>query len=208
MIYLIRHGESTANVGERSDSHDGIPLTEKGRQQAILVADRARVPRDIVTSKYLRTKQTAAPTMRMFPSAYVHEWAVEEFTYLNPDKYVRSTYEEREAARNEYWTRADPYYRSGGVAESFADLRNRVQGLIACARAAADDRVMVFTHSRFMVAVLWFSMFEHRIALSAKSMNHFERFNHVIRIPNCGVIPMTFDEHRPVFGPVIDIEEW
>ena len=59
IIYFIRHGESDANVNPNARSRN--PLTEKGHQQAKIVANRFKnIPLDIIieTSK-VRSKQTA-----------------------------------------------------------------------------------------------------------------------------------------------------
>jgi len=65
-IYLVRHGETVANVAHRFDSTlPGAPLTERGQRQAQLVAQWFS-ERDIfldflLSSPFRRTRQTAAP---------------------------------------------------------------------------------------------------------------------------------------------------
>jgi len=58
-LYLVRHGEP---AGTWADSHDP-GLTELGRQQAQVVADRLRLvhPKQIVTSPLRRAVETAMP---------------------------------------------------------------------------------------------------------------------------------------------------
>ena len=63
-IWLIRHGESEANAGLPTSDVALIELTEKGHQQAQKVASAfTQAPSLIVTSPYIRTKQTAQPTI-------------------------------------------------------------------------------------------------------------------------------------------------
>lgn len=66
---FIRHGESTGNFGIPCDDLARITLTKKGLRQARKVAEAwTEPPSLIVTSPYLRTQQTAAPTIERFPS--------------------------------------------------------------------------------------------------------------------------------------------
>jgi broad specificity phosphatase PhoE len=84
-VWLIRHGESEANAGLASSDPALIPLTEKGYQQAVKVSTViSMIPSLIVFSPYLRTQQTAQPTMQLFPQAECQEWNIQEFTFLSP----------------------------------------------------------------------------------------------------------------------------
>jgi probable phosphoglycerate mutase len=84
-VWLIRHGQSESNAGLPSADWRRIPLTELGYRQAEHVAGVfADPPRFIVTSPYLRARQTAQPTIERYPGAPGEEWAVQEFSYLRP----------------------------------------------------------------------------------------------------------------------------
>ncbi|RZK44363.1 MAG: hypothetical protein EOO59_21950, partial [Hymenobacter sp.] len=62
-VVFIRHGQSTGNAGVPSPDLALIELTDLGWQQARAVAAGwAEAPTLLVTSPYLRTQQTAAPT--------------------------------------------------------------------------------------------------------------------------------------------------
>lgn len=65
MILFIRHGESLANLkGVFAGQRDNSPLTQKGRQDASLVADRLQAKSlkidKIISSPLLRAKETAS----------------------------------------------------------------------------------------------------------------------------------------------------
>ncbi len=64
-LWLVRHGESTANAGARGETPEGTPLTAQGQEQAkAVVADLVKkvgTPTLVVVSPFLRTHQTAAP---------------------------------------------------------------------------------------------------------------------------------------------------
>jgi broad specificity phosphatase PhoE len=71
-VIFIRHGQSTGNVGMLSNDLSSITLTEVGWQQARQVAaDWREAPTLLITSPYLRTQQTAAPTQERFPDVPV-----------------------------------------------------------------------------------------------------------------------------------------
>jgi len=77
--WLIRHGESAANAGAVTTDPATIPLTEAGRDQARSIATTiTRKPDLIVVSFYLRTQQTAEPSMRRFPDVLVETWPMQE----------------------------------------------------------------------------------------------------------------------------------
>ena len=65
---FVRHGQSTGNAGLPCHDLASIELTELGWSQARQVAGGCKErPSMIVTSPYLRTQQTAAPTIERFP---------------------------------------------------------------------------------------------------------------------------------------------
>jgi broad specificity phosphatase PhoE len=72
---FIRHGHSTANAGVPSDDLALIELTELGRRQAAdIAAAWTECPTLIVISPYIRTRQTAEPTIERFPGVPVEIW--------------------------------------------------------------------------------------------------------------------------------------
>ena len=97
------------------------------RQIAWVIAD---VPALIVTSPYLRARQTAQPTISRFPAAACQEWPVQEFTYLSDLHGRDSTAGEREPYARAYWDRADPH-AAGHGAESFTGLLARTTDFLA-----------------------------------------------------------------------------
>ena len=80
-VWFIRHGESEGNVGLATSESAMIRLTARGIEQAELIALAfIEPPTLIVTSPYLRAKQTAQLTLLRFPDARREEWPVHEFT--------------------------------------------------------------------------------------------------------------------------------
>ena len=152
---FIRHGQSTGNAGIPCHDLATIELTEKGWSQARQVADVwAEAPSLIVTSPFLRTQQTAAPTIERFPDVPVEVWPIEEFTYLQPSRWNGTLAADRAPHLERYWGEADPAYCDGEGAESFGTLLRRAEA--ALARLAAlpfSGLAYVFSHGQFIQAV-------------------------------------------------------
>ena len=146
---FIRHGESTGNAG--------VPCTAlatlEQRVQRDVAAGWDRLPTLIVTSPYLRTRQTAAPTIERFPAVPVETWPIEEFTYLQPARWNGTRSAERMPHLERYWGEADPAYCDGEGAESFAALLRRAEAALArLAALPSPSLAYVFSHGQFIQA--------------------------------------------------------
>ena len=188
-MFLIRHGESESNAGLPSADPGSAPLTPVGHRQARQIARiLADVPALIVTSPYLRSRQTAQPTISRFPQAACQEWPVQEFTYLGDLHGRTSTAAERQPHARAYWDQADPHHASPG-AESFTGLLRRTADFLDRLSAQRPGPVMVFTHGLFMRAVAW-SLLTGITTPGQEQMRSFRRFANHYLIPNAGVIEL------------------
>lgn len=152
---FIRHGQSTGNAGMPCHDLATIELTEKGWNQARRVAtDWTETPSLIVTSPFLRTQQTAAPTIERFPDVPVEVWPIEEFTYLQPSRWNGTLAADRAPHLVRYWGEADPAYCDGEGAESFGALLRRAEAALGrLAALPSPGLVCVFGHGQFIQAV-------------------------------------------------------
>ncbi len=153
--WLIRHAESAANAGAATSDPASIPLSEAGQAQAQALAIATALPRQpdlIVISPFLRTRQTAEPTMRRFPDVAVETWPVQEFTYLSPSRCADMTAAQRRPLVEAYWQRCEPEHVDGPGAESFSAMLQRVRWLREQLATHAADRIVVFTHGQVMQA--------------------------------------------------------
>lgn len=188
-VFLIRHGESESNAGLSSRDPGSPPLTGDGHRQAGQIARAlADVPALIVTSPYLRARQTAQPTIQRFPSADCQEWPVHEFTYLGDLHGRPSTAAERAPYARAYWDLADPDHASDG-AESFAGLLRRATGCLDRLGAQRSGPVVVFTHGIFMRAVAW-SLLTGVTRPNSAQMRCFRSFADRYQVPNASVIEL------------------
>ena len=153
-IWFIRHGESTANAGGITSDHKTIPLSPLGEEQAQTISRSIpKTPTLIITSAFDRTRQTAEPTIKLFPSTRCEIWEVEEFTYLSPNTCINTTAADRKIRVNEYWERLDPAYIDGEGAESFNMLLARAEAVINRLKGFESGLVVIFTHALFMQAI-------------------------------------------------------
>jgi broad specificity phosphatase PhoE len=152
---FIRHGESTGNAGIPCDDLALMTLTKKGLRQARKVAEAwTEPPSLIVTSSYLRTQQTAAPTIERFPSVPVEVWPIQEFTYLEPNHWNGTFSVARKPYIDAYWEACDPEFCDGPGAESFTALLRRAEAALQRLEAASHDgQVFLFSHGQFIHAV-------------------------------------------------------
>jgi probable phosphoglycerate mutase len=191
-VVLIRHGESVANAGAATDNPATIPLTAKGHAQARSAATQFQCePSLIVCSPFLRTQQTAQPTIERFPQVPVEQWPVYEFTYLEPTRYACTNAAERRPAVQAYWRKGDPHYRDGSSAESFADLLSRIADVLARLECQPDgSRVLLFTHGQWMQALRLHLLLP--AASDAEKMAQFVQFDRTYPIAHTETVRLVF----------------
>lgn len=189
-VWLIRHGESEANAGLPTQHPAKTPLTAKGQRQAQQVAAILHQPPDwIIASPYWRAQQTAQPLRDRFAEVPYTEWPVQEFTYLSTVHYQNTTIEQRRPLSDAYWLRNDPFYVDGEGAESFEDLLLRVETTYAQLYKLNADRVVIFSHGRFIRAMLWAALTGTTI-VDAKRMLQFQSFIGSFSVPNGSILKL------------------
>ncbi len=152
ITWLIRHAESTANVGIFKHPPAEIPLTLKGHHQAEQLAKSIPTCPDlIVISPFQRTYMSAAPMMHRWEDVPVETWPIQELTYLSPIKYHSASPSQQQQMVDKYWQNADPSYCDGDGAESFADFINRLQ-VFYQRLLASQGFIVVVGHGHFLKA--------------------------------------------------------
>lgn len=199
---FIRHCESQGNAGFSTHLPQTIALTEKGFEQSKSIPSIFERPLDlIVTSPFLRTKQTAEPTIASFPDAKCEEWNVQEFTYLSSVKYADTTIDIRRPFVNEYWNRCDVSFCDGDGTESFADFILRIEAMFAKIKNAPLESVAVFTHGQFMKAIFWL-LINDLPKIDNVSMKSFHSFLDSVFLPNAAVFRLFVDGENFRFSGV------
>lgn len=193
---FIRHGQSTANVGLPTKNFAQVPLTDLGWEQARAVAERWEfVPELIAASPFLRTQQTAQPTIERFPAVPVETWPVYEFTFWDPAHWSGGEPKDMMHEVDRYWNAADPEERFGGGAESFAMLLARAGETLERLQATRSEApVLVFTHGHFIQALRLTVL--HPEWSAHEKMKHFRAFDDARWVQNTELVPAEFDGTR------------
>jgi broad specificity phosphatase PhoE len=164
-----------------------VPLTPLGEQQAQALAQTWDfVPGRILVSPYLRTQQTAAPTIARFPDVPVENWDIHEFTYWDRDYWGDTTPEEEFEEVVRYWRIADPDFRmgaNGNFSESFADLLRRTETTLdKLVELDSAAPVILFSHGHFMQALRHTLQWPHWTY--AQKMANFRAHDEMYRVLN------------------------
>lgn len=193
-IYFIRHCESQANAGLQTHSPETIALTERGFEQSKYIPSVfTKAPGLIITSPFLRTRQTAEPTIEKFYESKVEEWDIQEFTYLSLVKYADTTMAYRAPFVKAYWENCETEYCDGDGAESFSSFISRVKALLERILKSTEKTIAVFSHGQFMKALVWLLVNDFP-EINNASMRAFHSFLHGIFVPNASVFKLFIDE--------------
>ena len=197
-IWLIRHGESESNADDSvpTTTTAGTGLTSTGFRQATAIATAfPRPPALIVTSPYLRSQQTARPTLARFGQARAEEWPVYEFSCFSLARRYNTNGRQRAPFWEAFWERCDPEYCDGEGAESFAMLIARAAETLDRLRHLEDDFAAIFSHGLFMRTLLWVGIIASAES-DAASMRRFRDFKASFRIPNGAILKVyvTFEQ--------------
>lgn len=193
-IWFIRHGESESNSGLRTYSTVANKLTPKGIEQSkTLDTQIVNRPDLIVSSKYVRTTQTAAFTLKRFPDVPHEVWDIHEFTFLPIEKCINTTGQERKPWNAEYWGKLDPNFSNSGGAESFADVTLRAKKMWEKLKNLTHEKfIVLFTHGIFL-NLFRYSFASHFSKPTSKAMANFQNFENISYNPNCGILKLKID---------------
>ncbi|WPN44524.1 histidine phosphatase family protein [Pseudomonas sp. P8_241] len=193
---LIRHAESAANAGLATTAPDSIQLTEKGQLQArALVESITTTPDLIVSSPFERAIATALPTVERFPHVPFQLWPVEEFTYLSPNRFAGSTQADRKPFAQHYWENGDAEIVDGPDAESFDNLLERADAMLAKLADQDAQNILVYSHGQFIRAAAW--LIKH--GSHARSYDRMREFRALdVREPfrNCWSYHVVFNDGK------------
>ena len=154
-VFLIRHGQSQANVGGITLENAVVPLTMLGELQARALAPLLPATAGIWSSPFKRALDTAAPyCARLGQSAAVHD-DLREFETIDTLQLRGSSYAEREAAVAGYWLKSDPDHRSGPASETFREFHDRVVRARTQFLPSLPDGTVIFGHGMWMALLFW-----------------------------------------------------
>jgi broad specificity phosphatase PhoE len=146
IILLARHGQSDWNATRRWQGHADRPLTEKGREQArVLAARLAHIELDAVYSSDLRRAADTAAEVAAAQGLDVIERP--ELREVDVGSWSGLTREEAEQRFPEGFARWREGYPGWDDGESYEAMTTRVlAAALDVARAHEDGRVLVVSH--------------------------------------------------------------
>ncbi len=193
-VYFVRHGESEENA---TRVHIGATaeLTETGRDQARLVAERVkRIGVDaIITSPFVRAHDTAAAIAEA--TGVPHEANALLGEWLEPSHVVGLQWEhpERQSALEAIRAAADDHHYRHSDEETFAELLERARAVVAMIEEHPAERICVVTHGGFLRVIVGAMIFGSHF-----TKREFVQLLHHISTTNTGITYAKHDD--PALG--------
>jgi broad specificity phosphatase PhoE len=152
-ITLIRHGVTEWNLSGKFQGHTDIPLSEQGRQQALVLAKHLKKAKvDVIYSsplqRALETAQIAFPDREIIQDARLKE--------LYFGMFEGFTQAENAQHQDYPWWMADTFKRPAPKGESYEALRARA---VAWMKSLPQEKhIIAFTHSGTIQMLLSYIM--------------------------------------------------
>ena len=151
ILFMVRHGQTTANVNKIYSGHSDVPLTEEGREQAkALVPILEKMTFDRIyssdLSRAIDTQRLALPGKEGIRTPLLREIDVGGATGYPWGQVPNAP---------EGWsskTDPDPFARVGG--ESYQDMDARVCSFLKSLEADPCDRAIAFVHNGVVGSVM------------------------------------------------------
>ena len=169
-IYLVRHGESEANVGvfkhkgKKVNGPEHIKLTKNGKIQAKDLVKKVKKANKIFVSTYTRTHDTAKPLAKRYTKGKFHiSKHIHEFTYMNFGANKGKNIDELKKQAVDFWVDPKPDVKIGPKSESFKDFVERIQLFIKDFNKFPEG-TYVFTHKNVILTmIILFEDFPHKL---------------------------------------------
>lgn len=192
-VWFIRHAESEANAGLASSSPSLIPLTPKGIEQARTLSDQiSEAPELFIVSPYIRTQQTAKPTIEKYSCVPVEIWPIQEYDFLSPAICKDTTAAQRKPMVDDYWKHCQPDYVHGEGAESFIMFKSRIINCIKRLEKSPYQFIIVFAHGHVIRAACQYFI-NGDVIIDHSDMQNYHTLLTSLPIPNTAIFKMGFD---------------
>lgn len=185
-VYIVRHGESEANVSGLASGPD-TPLTLEGERQALVIAERfARLDVDvIIASPYRRAAETARIINDVVKKPLVHsDLFVEK---RNPSEHTGVVaYDRKEVSLSRHFT--EPDWRHSDE-DSFTEIKARAQGALGFLLARPEENILVVSHGWFMRVLIAAQLFGETL-----TVEEYSRIYRYLYTRNTGLTLVEYDE--------------
>lgn len=185
-VYFVRHGQSSSNAGALSVPHAEVPLSPLGEAQSLAVAPLLPAqPALVLTSPYVRARQTAAPYcalcgVQMHEVDLLHEFDAIAFHLIEG-----MTGEQRRPVTAEFWGKADPLLRTGKDKETFTEFATRVRAFRDIVLPVLPNETVIFGHGTWIALLLWMQLGFN--PLVERGMRRFRGFQQGLPMPNSSI---------------------
>lgn len=150
-LYFVRHGESKSNI-QRTVQGSESPLTEFGRKQSALVAERvSKLPIDLIlSSDYVRTRQTCEMIRKLVDKPVIYTPLLREFR--RPSEFAGKKFR-TPAVRKMLQTLIshadDPDWHYSDE-ENISDLKRRAVEFLDFVTNRSEENIVAVTHGNFL----------------------------------------------------------
>lgn len=203
-IFIIRHAQSESNARMSIRPNHLINITEKGKQQALELAqwlsEHIPSPTQVFVSPYIRTHQTAQPFLDSIQAQSQILNDLHEFNYLNFDKIQHLSFDELIRLSDQYWHNADIHYNDGESAESFQDFVQRVNHIRQFLHELDDGVYVIFGHGMWIGMLIWQLMVKDRQRIL--QMSEFRAFELAMRADNCEVFQLNIIQSQEMISKI------
>lgn len=205
-VWFIRHGESEANAGLATSEPGLISLTERGYEQSKMLTQLIiDEPNLVITTKFVRTQQTAEATIKKFENVNTMVLGLHEFDFLSPMRCVDTTVEDRKPMVYEYWKSCQADIAHGADAETFKNFYERVVAAIVEIEKLDYNFILVFAHGHVMRAI-WQYFLTGVAEADHATMKFFRDKVTKLPVPNCTIFKANFNHpnwniESPTFEP-------
>ncbi len=182
-VYFVRHAQSQDNVAPVFQSPD-LPLSEAGRGQARLIAERISRLRfeALIASPFLRSRETAEVIAAA--SGLMAEYSALFVERIKPACINGKPYED--ATASAIWRDWDRSLYTPGMrvedGENYDDLVGRADAALAYLTGRAERSLVVVTHGYFLRTILARVLLGDMISGEA-----FRRFQRIASMENTGI---------------------
>lgn len=174
-LFMIRHGQTTANLEKFYAGQSDVPLTDRGRQEALALQPiLAPFSFDRVyssdLSRALQTQQLALPGVPALQTPALREFDVGSL--------LGKSYADAFAGLDDVYRRERDYRIFGG--EDARAVRRRLEGFLRSLEAEPLETVAVFTHNGIlgcMLELVLGACFDTRAVKSGNCSIHVYEFD-------------------------------
>ncbi len=188
-VYLVRHGESEANVAPVFQEPTS-PLNLDGQKQASRIAERAKnIPFDVlISSPFTRARMTAEEIAKA--TGKQPEFSELFVERIKPSSINGKPYSDEHA--NAVWREWDQSLSTPGLrvedGENYEDLVARADRALSYLHERAEETALVVTHGYFLRAIIARVLLKDALTPLA-----FKNLQMSARIQNTGITVLKFE---------------